>query len=121
MYVVGEGKAANTRPLSHTSHPNKPLPPKLHSQLCRLLKHALRAGKAQFAPLLDSLLTFLAGCYAETRLSSFIYAASILVAEFGDARPPPRGMGAERAAQVSSVLGCVCRVGVVYASSRPFY
>lgn len=30
-------------------------------QLCRLLKHALRTGKSRFAPLLDSLLAFIAG------------------------------------------------------------
>ncbi len=90
---------------THRNSPSEPPPQKKKKQLCRLLKHALRTGKSKFAPLLDNLLGFLVGCYGETHVSSFVYAASIVVAEFGDARPAPRGLGAERAAQVGVGVG----------------
>ena len=55
-------------------------------------------------------------CYAETRNPSFLYAASIVVGEFGDARPAPRGLGPARAAEVG--LWIVCGVVVGWACGK---
>ena len=85
---------------NNTNPPTIPPPPTKKQQMCRLLKHALRSGKTRCAPLLDGLLHFLCGCYCETRNPSLLYAASIVVGEFGDARPVPRGLGGARAAEV---------------------
>ena len=63
-----------------------PLPSVLSSQLCRLFKHALRAGKEGFAPMLERLIRFFLGSFAESRTSSFLYACAICVSEFGGNR-----------------------------------
>eukprot|EP00934_Nitzschia_sp_Nitz4_P002698 Nitzschia sp. Nitz4//scaffold33_size148984//97353//100217//NITZ4_002937-RA/size148984-processed-gene-0.80-mRNA-1//-1//CDS//3329548454//2688//frame0 len=64
----------------------------LAEKICRLHKHALRAcGAAAYAPMVDALMEQLVRSYQQTRLSSFLYAASICVTEYGmDPRYAPK-------------------------------
>ncbi len=56
----------------------------LAEKICRLHKHALRTcGAVAYAPMLDSLMEQLVRSYKSTRLSPFLYAASICVTEYG--------------------------------------
>jgi hypothetical protein len=56
-----------------------------------VFKHALRAGKEDFSPLLPTLITFFLQSFRETHISAFLYVSSICVSEFGgkDQVPPP--------------------------------
>lgn len=56
----------------------------LAEKICRLHKHALRTcGAVAYAPMLDALMDQLVRSYESTRLSPFLYAASICVTEYG--------------------------------------
>lgn len=51
--------------------------------MCRVFKHALRAGKEHFNPIVGELIDFFVASFRETHVSSFLYACSICVGEFG--------------------------------------
>lgn len=52
--------------------------------LCRLHKHCLRnCGAAAYAPLLEKLCCHLVKAYTHSRQSPYLYAASIVIAEYG--------------------------------------
>jgi len=56
----------------------------LAEKICRFHKHSIRTcGAALYAPMLDPLMEQLVRSYETTRLSPFLYAASICVAEYG--------------------------------------
>jgi transportin-3 len=56
----------------------------LAEKICRLHKHALRTcGAVAYAPMLDALMEQLVRSYENTRQSPFLYAASVVVAEYG--------------------------------------
>jgi transportin-3 len=56
----------------------------LAEKICRFHKHSIRTcGAAAYAPMLDALMEQLVRSYEITRLSPFLYAASICVAEYG--------------------------------------
>jgi transportin-3 len=56
----------------------------LAEKICRLHKHTLRTcGAKAYAPMLDSLMQLLVRSFEHGRQSSFLYAASICITEFG--------------------------------------
>ena len=56
----------------------------LAEKICRFHKHSIRTcGAAAYAPMLDALMEQLVRSYEITRLSPFLYAASICVSEYG--------------------------------------
>ena len=63
----------------------------LAEKICRFHKHSIRTcGAAAYAPMLDALMEQLVRSYEITRLSPFLYAASICVSEYG--REPQLGL-----------------------------
>ncbi|GKY98456.1 hypothetical protein MPSEU_000803000 [Mayamaea pseudoterrestris] len=56
----------------------------LAEKICRLHKHTIRSvGASQYAPVLDALIKQLVTSYQVTRQSPYLYAASIVVTEYG--------------------------------------
>lgn len=57
----------------------------LAEKTCRFHKHSIRScGPKAYAPLFDALVKQLVDCFHATRVSSFLYCASICVSDFGN-------------------------------------
>jgi len=57
--------------------------PHLIERLCRCYKHAMRSCRHFFEPMLTSMITHLVRHFARSPLSSYVYASSICITEFG--------------------------------------
>lgn len=55
----------------------------LIERMCRCYKHAMRSCRRHFEPMLQPMIAHLVHYFAQTRLSSFLYASSICITEFG--------------------------------------
>uniref|UniRef100_A0A7S3NIA9 Exportin-1/Importin-beta-like domain-containing protein n=1 Tax=Aureoumbra lagunensis TaxID=44058 RepID=A0A7S3NIA9_9STRA len=57
--------------------------PQLIERLCRCYKHAMRSCRTQFEPMLEQMIDHLVRHFSKTPLSSYVYASSICITEFG--------------------------------------
>ncbi|KAJ8611016.1 hypothetical protein CTAYLR_007057 [Chrysophaeum taylorii] len=64
--------------------------PHLIERLCRCYKHSMRSCRARFEPMLDNMIQHLTRHFALAPLSSYVYASSICITEFGHDRTKER-------------------------------